>query len=106
MAKYFMVYHGGKKPESQDDMMKIMEDWNKWMSDMGDALVDPGCGVGMSKTVSPGGEVADNGGSNPAFGYSVISADDMDGAIAKIKDHPFLKHFGGSIEIAQAMEHK
>lgn len=105
MAKYVIAYHGGSKPESKEAGMKLMTDWQNWVNNMGTALIDPGNGVGMSKTVMNDGTVVDNGGSNPIFGYSLISADSMEEALGKLKNHPFLAHLGGSIEIAQAMEH-
>jgi hypothetical protein len=51
------------------------------------------------------GTVVDNGGSNRITGYCLISADSMEDALSKAKSHPFLD-LGGSIEIAEAYEHK
>ena len=65
MAKYVIAYHGGSKPESKEAGMKLMTDWQNWVNNMGTALIDPGNGVGMSKTVMNDGTVVDNGGVQP-----------------------------------------
>ena len=101
MAKYLFVYHGGKAPESKDEMAKIMDAWGKWLGGMGSAVLDGGNPVGKSSTVLADGSVVDNGGSNPASGYSLIEASDLNDAIGKAKACPILGG-GGSIELAEA----
>ena len=101
MAKYIFAYHGGKKPESEEAMQEMMARWQAWIGNHGDAMTDPGNPVGMSKTVSSG-SVADDGGSNPLSGYSMVEADDMDAALAIAKGCPHVDH--GTIEVAEIME--
>ncbi|MCP4875944.1 MAG: hypothetical protein GY896_10790 [Gammaproteobacteria bacterium] len=102
MAKFLVIYHGSPSRDREINMDKVMADWADWVSGMGEDLVDPGVGVGMSKTITNDGTVVDNGGSNPVSGYCIITAEDMEGALAKIKIHPYLS-MGGSLEIAQTM---
>ena len=71
------------------------------MGSMGSAVVDGGNPVGESSTVQRNGTVVDNGGANPASGYSLIEAPDLDDAISKAKGCPVLT-LGGSIEVAEA----
>ncbi len=105
MAKFVLIYHGGAKPQSEAAGEKMMVDWQRWVIEMESDLVDPGAGVGMSKTVMSDGSVIDNGGSNPFSGYSVIRADSMKDALSTTKNHPFLS-MGGSIEIAEEYQNK
>ena len=58
--------------------------------------------AGPSKTVSADG-VADDGGSNPISGYSLVNAPDMDAAVEMAKGCPALNS-GGTVEVAQAMD--
>lgn len=102
MAKFVFLYHGGKMPESPEEGEKVMAAWGEWLGGMGDAVIDPGNPVGMSKTVESNGAVVDNGGSNPMSGYSLIEASDMDDAVAKAKSCPQLMS-QGTIEIAEAI---
>ncbi|MEP4111904.1 MAG: hypothetical protein ABJM38_00290 [Nitratireductor sp.] len=103
MPKFLYVYHGGSVPETEEEGRKVMQAWTDWMGSLGDAIVDGGNPVGQSKTVMPGGGVAENGGPNPASGYSLIDAADMDDALAKAKGCPILQA-GGSVEVAETMD--
>ena len=103
MAKYLFIYHGGSHPETDAEMAEVMDAWGSWMGGMGSAVVDGGNPVGMSSTVSPDGSVADNGGSNPASGYGIFEAADLDDALAKAKGCPILGA-GGSVELAPVVD--
>ena len=101
MAKYLFIYHGGTTPETKEEMAKVMDAWGKWFGGMGSAVLDGGNPVGKSSTVLGDGSVVDNGGANPASGYSLIEASDVNDAIAKAKTCPILGG-GGSVELAEA----
>ncbi len=103
MPDYVFAYHGGKKPESPEEGAESMAKWNAWIEDLGDAVVNPGTPLGMSKTVSAG-SVSNDGGPNPLTGFSIVKADDMDAALDMAKRCPFVEH--GTIEVAQVMEMK
>jgi hypothetical protein len=102
MSEYIIAYHGGKKPESPEEGAKHMAKWKAWVSDLGDAVVNPGTPLGPSKTVSSDG-VADDGGPNPLSGFSIVRADSMDAAIDMAKACPTLD-LGGTLEVAQVMK--
>ena len=101
MPNYMFAYHGGKKPESPEAGAALMAQWKAWVAGLGDAMVNPGTPLGMSKTVSSEG-VADDGGANPLSGFSVVAADSMDAALEMAKGCPFLEM--GTIEVAEMME--
>jgi len=103
MSKYLFVYHGGRKPESEDEVAKVMDAWGQWMGSMGSDVVDGGNPVGMSSTVTSDGGVVNDGGENPASGYSLVEAADLDDALAKAKGCPILSD-GGSVEVAEAFD--
>lgn len=103
MAKYLFVYHGGSMPKTDAEKAQVMDAWGKWMGGMGSALVDGGHPVGMSTTVKSDGSVVDNGGSNPASGYSLVEAKTVQDAIKHAKACPILAA-GGSVELAEAID--
>lgn len=103
MTKYIYVYHGGTAPDSPEESQKVMAEWMAWFGEMGDAVVDGGNPLGTSKTVSAGG-VADDGGANPASGYTIVNANDMDAAVAMAKGCPMVKSGNGSVEVAECMD--
>jgi hypothetical protein len=97
------VYHGGGVPKSEAEKAQVMNAWGQWMGGMGAALVDGGNPVGKSYTVSGKGSVADNGGANPASGYSLVEAASLEEALRHAKACPILGA-GGSVEVAEAMD--
>ena len=42
MPNYLLAYHGGKMPDSQESVAKVMAAWEKWMKTLGPALIDQG----------------------------------------------------------------
>ena len=103
MAKYLFVYHGGSHPKSPADAKKVMDDWGAWFRSLGAAVVDGGNPVGQSSTVKSDGSLVEGGGANPASGYSLIEASNLNDAHKKAQGCPLLKA-GGTIEIAEAMD--
>lgn len=105
MAKYVLVYHGGgAMPETDAERAKVMEAWGAWMGGLGANLVDGGNPVGATKTIAANGAVSDGGGSNPARGYSIISADSMAQAVERAMGCPMLGGGGGSIEVCETFD--
>ncbi len=102
MPKFIFAYHGGKMPETQEEIDAEMAAWRGWFEDMGAAVADGGAPVGMSKTVSASG-IAHDGGSNPLSGYSIVNADDIAGATGLARGCPILKR-GGSVEVAEIID--
>ena len=103
MPKFLFVYHGGDMPATPEEGEKLMKAWGDWMTQSASALADPGAPVGKSSTINRDGSVSDNGGANPAAGYSLVEADDLAAAQAVAKGCPHLGS-GGSIEIAPIVE--
>ena len=81
----------------------MLDAWGNWLGSMGAAVIDGGNPVGMSSTVNSDGSVSDNGGANPASGYSLIEASSLDDAVTKARGCPILQA-GGSIELAEALD--
>ncbi|MEM7427462.1 MAG: YciI family protein [Pseudomonadota bacterium] len=102
MANFVYIYHGGKMPETPEEGERVMGLWMSWLGGMGDAVVDGGNPVGMSRTVFAG-RVEDNGGSNPTSGYSIVSAESIDQAVEMAKGCPILAE-DGSVEVAEIMQ--
>jgi len=103
MAKYLLVYHGGGMAEGEAAQAEAMAAWGTWFQNLGPALADGGNPTGQAKTVAGDGAVSDGGGSNPATGHSLITADDIDSAVALAKGCPVLTS-GGSIEVAETYD--
>jgi len=104
MPKYILAYHGGTgMPDDPAEVEKLMAAWGAWFGAMGDAVVDCGNPVSVTRTVAADGSVSEGGGSNPLTCYSLINADDLDAAVAHASGCPGLAS-GGSVEVAEAVD--
>jgi hypothetical protein len=102
MPKFLFVYHGGSHEEAPEEMEKLLAQWGAWFETMGAGVVDSGNPVQPSKTVFKT-SVTDDGGANPASGYGLFTAANMDAAIAMAKGCPILDA-GGNVEVAEIIE--
>lgn len=98
MPNYMLAYHGGKMPETPEEGAAVMEKWGAWLGGMGEAVVDGGNPVGVSKTVSASG-VTNDGGANPLSGYSIIQAESIEAATKLAAGCPIIEH--GTVEVAE-----
>ena len=71
--------------------------WREWFASIGSSIVDPGNRVGEARPVG------DCGTDTSISGYTLVTADDLDGAIALAKGCPGLSH-GGGVEIGQIID--
>src|SRR5580700_2590452 len=73
-------------------------EWRAWFGELDAALVDVGHAVSEYASL---GEVGGSG--SRMVAYSVLSAEDMDSALALAKDCPVLR-VGGGVEVGPVME--
>jgi hypothetical protein len=86
-------------PETNEDVAQLMQAWGAWF----EAMADTGNSVGPSTTVHSDSKVSNDGGSNPASGYTVITAPDLDTATGHARGCPVFAS-GGSIEVRPIVE--
>jgi len=102
MAKFLITYHGGGEmpadPGMRDQMLKAFA---AWATGVGDKMVDPGAPLGPAKIV--GGDGVKDAGPGGVGGYTLVSADSLDEAVALVRDHPFVSR-GGTLRVSQAIE--
>jgi hypothetical protein len=95
MANYVFSY---RVPADYRPNPETPAEWRAWFGEMGSALVDVGNAVTDYSSV---GEVGGSG--SRMIGYSVVSAEDLDSAVALAKDCPALR-VGGGVEVGPVME--
>ena len=96
MAKFVYLYFGGRSgPTSPEIGKKTMEAWMAYFGKLGSRLVDGGAPFGAKKAV--GGSAASG-----CVGYTIVTADSLDQAVALTAGHPHLE-FGGQIEVCEAV---
>jgi hypothetical protein len=102
MPTYLITYHGeGGMPASPEARQQMMAAFQAWVASTGDGMVDPGAPLGPSKVVTSDG-VSDGAASGRLGGYSLITAESLDGAVSAVRSHPFLGR-GGTLQVSEAV---
>ena len=101
MPTFLVTYHGSGMPEGEEARQQAMADFGAWVGKTGEALADPGAPLGPAVTVSADGARPGDA-EGRVGGYSVLRADDMDAAVALVRDHPFVQR-GGSLQVTEAV---
>jgi len=102
MPAYLFIYHGGATAEGDEAEMASLEAWNSWMESIDDQLIDGGNPVGEIKVLNADGSVGEAP-ENRVSGYSIVVADDMDGALELARNCPALAE-GGTVEVAELLD--
>ena len=95
MAKYVFSF---RVPSDYAPNTDTPAEWRAWFGSLGPALVDVGNAVTGYASV---GEVGGSG--SRMVAYSVVSAEDLDSALALAKDSPVMR-VGGGVEVGPVME--
>ena len=95
MIKYVLSF---RVPSGYAPSAGTTAEWQAWFGGLGPALVDIGHAVTYYASL---GEVGGSG--SRMIAYSVVSAEDMDSALALAKDCPVLR-VGGGVEVGPVME--
>jgi len=101
MGKFVLAYRGGGMPATEAEQAKVMEAWMGWFGELGAAVVDGGNAFGASAAV--GSDGSSTKATAGLSGYSVLTADSLDGATTLAKGCPILAA-GGSVEVYEAMD--
>jgi hypothetical protein len=99
MSKYLYLYRGPATrmedftPEQGEEQMKA---WTEWMSTAASSIVDQGSPLTALVSVRDDGTTAEPSDQN---GYTIVEADDLDGARALLAGHPFLTEGKGRFAV-------
>ena len=97
MANYVFVYKGGSMPEGEEQKNEVMAAWGKWFETLGKSIVDGGNPFSTSKTIAADGGVSE-GTASELSGYSIVTADSLDAAVAMAQGCPVLLG-GATVEV-------
>ncbi len=106
MANYVLLYSGATEmPQTQAEIDATMAAWGAWMGGLGDSLVDGGNPVNGSsaKVIAADGTVSPASQEGLQTGYSIISAESIDDAVAKAQGCP-IRQAGGNITVLETFE--
>jgi hypothetical protein len=107
MKKFIVIYYAPASAMEQmqnaspEDMKKGMGQWMVWAKKCGSSLVDMGTPLGSGQTLTKSGSSPSD---KNVVGYSILQAEDMEGAKALLEGHPHLEWTGGcEIEVHESM---
>jgi len=99
MSDFVFLYRGGTGPQSEEEGRKVFAAWTAWFERIGPSVKDPGNPFTTAgKRLDPDGAVSEE--TDGPSGYSIVTADSMDDALAFAKDCPALDA-GSTITIHQ-----
>jgi hypothetical protein len=102
MAKYLLAFKGGHMPESPEAQAQVMKAWEGWFTSIGAAVADPGNPSSISRTIAANGSVGPEGPASLS-GYTILSADSLDAAVALAGSCPVLAG-GAAIEVIETID--
>lgn len=97
MGKYVLVYQGGAMAETEEAQQAAMAAWGTWFGSLGPAVVDGGAPFGPSAAVGGGSA------KTALTGYSILEADDLDGAVKLAEGCPIIAD-GGTVEVYETID--
>jgi len=108
MKKFVVIYHAPAEaiaqmanvtPEQREEGMKP---WMAWAEKCGNQLIDLGTPLMGGQKLSSDG--SSEGSTRDVAGYSILEAENIDGAKALLEGHPHLSWMGGcDIEVHESM---
>ena len=85
----------------KDRMMAGMAAWGKWVSDLGDAIVDQGTPLGTTLRISADGIAPIH---NACTAYVIVRAETHEAAAEMFRNHPhFTMRPGDSVEVMECL---
>jgi hypothetical protein len=100
MAKFVYLYTGGQMADTPEAQEQAMQAWGAWFSTLGESVSDMGNPFAASVSVSSSGAAGTS--TLGLGGYSVITADTIEEATAKVAGCPVVQG-GGSVEVYEAI---
>lgn len=102
MANFLVVYLGGNPPSTPEEGKAHFEKYKAWLANLGAAVVSPANPLKDTHSIAADGEHS-KGSDIAMSGYTVLSADSIDDAMAMAKACPFLE-IGGRLEVSELVQ--
>ena len=107
MKKFVVIYHAPASDfqkmanATPEQMQEGMKAWMEWAAKCGDGLVDLGAPLAGGQKLSKSGSSTSD---KSVVGYSILQAEDIEGAKALLEGHPHLEWASGcEIEVHETM---
>ncbi len=101
MGKFVYAYKGGGMAATEEEQARVMQAWEAWFGELGEAIVDGGNPFAGSTEVTAAG--SDGAAASHLTGYSVVKAASLDDAAGKARGCPIFAS-GGTVEVYETIE--
>ena len=102
MQQYIFIYLGGDYPDNPEDGKKHFEEYQGWLTALGEAVVSPAIPFKDTHTVHPEGKT-EQGTTTLMSGMSILKFESMEAALDAANACPFLK-INGTLEVSEMIE--
>jgi hypothetical protein len=102
MQQYIFIYLGGDYPDNPEDGKKHFEEYQGWLTALGEAVVSPAIPFKDTHTVHPEGKT-EQGTTTLMSGMSILKFESMEAALEAANACPFLK-INGTLEVSEMIE--
>ena len=85
MSKYILLFQGYQEPTAE-----VMAAWQSWFAKVGESFIDSGNPLGAGREVTKSGSAALTPDMNPATGYCIVDAVDLDSAERLLEGCPII----------------
>ncbi|MEM8859029.1 MAG: hypothetical protein AAGD96_11955 [Chloroflexota bacterium] len=103
MTNFVLVYSGGTFPQDPAEQQAVRAAWGAWYGKMGESIADGGNPFSSAKQVTADGVSDGHGNGERLTGYTIISADSIDEAVALTDNHPHTQH-GGTVTVYETFQ--
>lgn len=102
MQQYIFIYLGGDYPDNPEDGKKHFEEYQGWLTALGEAVVSPAIPFKDTHTVHPEGKT-EQGTTTLMSGMSILKFESMEATLEAANACPFLK-INGTLEVSEMIE--
>ena len=102
MPNFMLTYLGTPEISTPEEKQSHMDKYHQWIVNLGEKALSPMNPLKNVSVVSSQGDVS-SGGETGMTGFTIISADSIDEALAVAQACPFLE-VGGRLEVAEMIE--
>lgn len=102
MPQYVFIYLGGEYPTDPEEGKKHFEQYQQWLSELGDAVISPAIPYKDTHTVHPDGRV-EAGTTTLMSGMSILQFESLPVALEAAKACPF-KDINGTLEVSEMID--
>lgn len=102
MPQYIFIYLGGDYPTDPEEGQKHFEEYQEWLTTLGESVISPAIPFKDTHTVHPNGNI-EQGTTTLMSGMSILQFESMGAALEAARQCPF-RDINGTLEVSEMLE--